>query len=196
MPPIKKQKKQEYKPLDNVLVLTTNSEEKSARRLGFPVYTYFPHEIKDFKNVVVIRYGNGYVEAVVENPIFAETDDFPNVINPASAIALNVNKDKALENLSKHVTTPQIYKDFVPKGRKCVYRKTAHAFGEGFKLKKGGFKVEDGHYATDFISTKREVRVFVAGNKTLCCSRKKTNKKDLFKGILIKNIIIKSEIKF
>jgi len=174
MPPIVKNNKIEPK----IIVLTTNSEEKSAKKLGFDTFTYYPNHIQDFKNVVVLRYGNGFLEAIVENPIFAETDDFPNVINPAAAISLNVIKDKALENLSKHVLTPQMYKDFVPKGKKVVYRENAHSFGKGFKVRKGGFKVEEGRYATDFITTKREVRVFVCDNKTLTCSRRKTNKKD------------------
>jgi len=66
----------------------------------------------------------------------------------------------------------------IPYGKTVVSRPLTHAAGIGFQLKKGPFEVVKGEYCTEFISTDKEFRVFVAGNKTLVCSREKARKDD------------------
>ena len=46
-----------------IIVLTTGSEEKSAKKLGYPTYTYLPYDKKNHDELVVIRWGNGFVSA-------------------------------------------------------------------------------------------------------------------------------------
>ena len=161
-----------------IIVLTTVSEEKSARKLGYPTYTYLPYEKKNHDELVVIRWGNGFVSAPILNPIFDEQDDFKYVLNPQKSIELNVTKNKSFEILSATVPMPKIYKLKIPSRKTAVYRPTQHAGGSNFKLQKGPFIIEPNHYATEFIRTNREIRVFVCGNKSLTCSREKGKKSD------------------
>ncbi len=164
--------------MDKIIVLTTASEEKSAKKLGFPTHTYFNGYKDDYKNHCIIRLGNGFTEGLTKNPIFDTEKDFPNVLNSIESIQGNVKKNEALEKLSKVVNTPRIFKDKTPRGTMVVKRPTAHTGGTDFEVVKGGFKINKGFYCTQFIKTKTEVRVFLCGQKTLTCSRKKSNKQD------------------
>jgi len=160
-----------------IIVLTTGSEEKSARRLGYPTYTYLPYG-QNLKDKVIIRWGNGFLNAPIENIIFSETDDFDNVINRQKSIELNVDKPKALQTISKAVLTPKIYLTAVPNKKIVVFRPKTHSSGQGFQLLKGPFNIVSESYATEYIKTEKEIRVFVCGNKTLTCSREKAKKAD------------------
>lgn len=160
----------------NVIVLTPD-HESTARRIGYPISTYLPYNT-DLKKTVVIRWGNGFQDAPIKDPIFSEYEDFENVLNKQKSIELNVNKPEALKVLSRVVNTPKAYFDAVPSRKTVVYRPTSHAKGSGFSLKAGPFLIQKGYYATEFIKTKKEVRVFVCGNRTMTCSREKGKKSD------------------
>ncbi len=164
--------------MDKIIVLTTASEEKSAKKLGFPTHTYFNGYKDDYKNHCIIRLGNGFTEGLTKNPIFDTEKDFPNVLNSIESIQGNVKKNEALEKLSKVVSVPRIFKNNVPHRVLAVHRPVSHTGGKGFAVEKGPFQIKDGHYATEFIKTNKEIRIFVCGLKTLTCSRKKMNKKD------------------
>lgn len=171
--PVKESPKKSMK----IMVLTTGSEEKSARRLGFETATYWPFG-KNPNEYIVIRAGNGYERAPIKDLIFAETNDFDRVINTQDSIILNVNKPKALKVLASVVNTPKVYNGIVPKGKYAVVRPKSHAGGAGFQLIKGPYAIPDGHYATEFVRTEKEIRIFCCGSKTITCSREKGKKTD------------------
>ncbi len=160
-----------------ILVLTTGSEEKSARRLGFETHIYWPYNY-DLKNTCVIRWGNGYQNAPILDPIFSETDDFDCVLNKQKSIELNVNKPEALKILNKVVPTPIIYKSKIPSRKYAILRTKQHSSGQNFQVVKGPLPIPAGHYATSLIRTNKEVRIFLCGNKTMMCSREKAKKND------------------
>jgi predicted ATP-grasp superfamily ATP-dependent carboligase len=163
--------------MENVILLTIDSELKSASKLGFKTQTYFSDFKENYDNHVIVRWGYGY-DVAAKDLIFCDSKDFKNVLNPLESIKLNVRKNEAIQVLSKVVKTPKIYLDKVPKNKLVVYRPTSHAAGKDFQLKKGPFQIPNGFYATEFIKTDKEVRVFVCGNKTLTCSREKAKKSD------------------
>lgn len=154
----------------NIRLLTINSEEKSAKKLGFPVQTFFSGHKESFDNDIVVRWGYGFSIATADK-IFCDNPDFKNVINPEESIKLNVEKIKSIQVLSRVVPTPKIYLDKVPAGVQVVYRPKNHAGGVGFELRRGPFDLDGNHYATQYIPTNREIRVFVCGQRTLTCSR-------------------------
>ena len=163
--------------MENVILLTIDSELKSAEKLGFKTQTHFYDHKENYNNHVIIRFGYGY-DVPSKDLIFSDSNDFDNVINPLDSIKLNVRKNEAIQVLSKVVKTPKIYLEKVPKGKLVVYRPTSHSSGKDFLLKKGPFEIPKGFYATEFIRTDKEVRVFVCGHKTLTCSREKAKKSD------------------
>jgi hypothetical protein len=165
------------KELPEIIVFAPNSELKSAQRLGFPTFDHVEKYKEDYDGKIIIRWGYGY-DAKSKDMIFCDSKDFENVVNPVDTIQLNVRKHEAIQVLSKVVKTPKIYLNKVPSNRLVVYRPTAHAGGKDFNVKRGPFNIPQGYYATQFIKTNKEVRVFVCGNKTLTCSREKAKKDD------------------
>ena len=161
-----------------VIVLTTESEKLSAEKLGYETHTHYHGVKSQHKGTVVIRWGNGFSEAASDNFIFDDTLDFPNVLNSIDSIQNNVKKHEALQILNKAVNTPKIFKGKVPAKVTAVFRPTQHAGGANFQLKKGPFNIPNGYYATEFIKTDKEVRVFVCGNRTITCSREKGKQSD------------------
>ena len=129
-------------------------------RLGFPISTFLPYGT-DTKKTVIVRWGNGFQNAPIENYIFSDQDDFEHVLNKQKSIELNVNKPEALKVLSKVVNTPKIYFDKVPSRKTVVYRPTSHAKGSDFTLKKGPFKIPEGYYATQYIKNPRRNFVYL-----------------------------------
>ncbi len=151
-----------------ISILTIGSEFESAQRLGWPTSIYHKEYLSNYKaDEIVIRWGNS-------SPLYDKDGnglDFPNVVNPASAIAFNCEKNLALEAISKVVLTPTQYKEKVPSGIQAVVRGTSHSGGKGFNVMKGPVKIADWQYATKFIRTKTEYRVWFCGDKTLCAKR-------------------------
>jgi glutathione synthase/RimK-type ligase-like ATP-grasp enzyme len=163
-------KKDKSKFMPKLTLLTIPSEEKSARKLGIPLQTYYNGHVEDLSDSVVIRYGYGH-DIDSRDSIFGDLDDFRYVLNNKHAIQLNVDKIKSHEVLSKVVNTPKFYLDEVPKGKTVVKRYKNHAAGANFEIVKGPFKIPEGFYCSEFVDTKTEVRVFICGDKTLTCSR-------------------------
>lgn len=158
-----------------IKVITIESERKSAEKLGWPTYSSPHFYVDDCENDVIIRWGYG---AELYNRQM-KLQEFTNVINPSKAIALNCDKNKALQKLASVVNTPKIYLKKVPKGKLVVYRSTSHTGGNGFNVQRGPIKIEMGRYATEFINTKTEFRVWFANGKTMMARRYTTNKEKL-----------------
>lgn len=154
--------------IKDIVVFTCTAEQESAQKLGFKTIVGNNVYKEDFKNSICIRWGMGMNIYSRLNPIRC---DFNRVVNPARAIQLNVQKNRALDAISRVVHTPKIFHDFVPKGKTVVYRPTTHAAGAGFFVTNGPFEVEEGHYATEFFKTDVEYRMFFCGNKTMCARR-------------------------
>lgn len=140
-------------------LLTIDNEYRSACRLGIPTDTYYDTPPQ---NSIVIRWGN--------SEIYGDRD-FQKVINSSEAIKLNCDKRLALIQLNRVVTTPTIFDKEIPKGVIGVVRPYTHSSGYGFCTRLGPHKIPEDYYSTEFIKTTKEVRVWFAGDKTLCGRR-------------------------
>lgn len=154
----------------NIYVFTCESERASAEKLGFKTFVGNYHFTEQFKNDICIRWGLG-ADLLSSPKMGSKTKEFNRVINPAKAIQLNVEKDEALKTMSKVVNTPKIYSGKVPKNKLAVYRPTSHAGGKGFQVLRGPFEIGPDCYATQYLRTNNEFRVFFCGNKTICAKR-------------------------
>ena len=153
-------------------ILTIDSELYSANKLDFPVHTYlFNNLVGMYDTDVWIRWGNG--ECLFNKE--GKAVDFKNVINNKDSIYLNCSKEEALEKMAEVVNTPKIYKKYIPPNKIAVIRPICHTGGSGFCIKKGKLKIKDGLYATSFIRTSKEVRVWFCGQYTLMARRVTSN---------------------
>lgn len=157
----------------NIKVFTIDSELESAKKLGFETSTY-PYRVEDYDNYIVIRWGFGQEIYNRENKL----SDFKRVINPQRSIQLNCRKNVALRVMSRVVNTPRMFVRRVPRGL-YVYRPTHHTSGQCFAVNTGPFRIRRGFYATEFIRTETEFRVWFCGNATLCAKRVTQSKEKL-----------------
>lgn len=153
-----------------IRVHTIGSEEESARRLRFPTFTRVDDYTNNLKNNLVIRLGNSILLYDEDKPN-CKLKEFDYVINPAAAISFNCQKNLSLERLSTVVNTPKIFKRTVPEGQLAVVRPTAHSGGKGFEVLKGSLTLPYGYYATEFLKTETEFRVWFCGNATMIAQR-------------------------
>jgi hypothetical protein len=160
-----------------IKLLTISSELESAQKLGFETVTEFQSDfVSDLSKDIVVRWGNSGL--YYKSKTSYTTCDFDNVINPSSAIRKNCHKLRALQTLAEIVDIPKIYHDAVPKEQKIVLRRTEHAAGSDFFVKTGPMKVDYGYYATEFIETETEYRVWFCGKETFACKRVPLNQAD------------------
>lgn len=140
-------------------VLTIDPEYDSAQKLGYETYT--SNGAIEKTQDVVIRWGNG----------FCPGKDWANVVNKASAIHLNIRKHESLKAMGKVVRTPTIWLKKIPKDVKAVLRPFEHSAGQHFQIVDGPYNIDPGWYATRYIKTKQEYRVWFAWDRTLCALR-------------------------
>lgn len=157
--------------MGQVILFTIRSEYDSAQKLGF-VTKLFPNiPAENFAGDVCIRWGLG---GKVLNKNYQEVE-FNKVINPGLNISSNCNKLQALITLSKAVNTPKLYQTKVPKGKLVVRRPINHTGGDGFSVQTGPITLlKDREYATQFIKTDKEFRVYYCANgggKFMMCRR-------------------------
>ncbi len=153
-----------------IKLLTIGSELSSAKKLGLDVATSFEDKfVSDFKKDVVVRWGAS--ELYYNDSNGYSCRDFPNVINKSLVISKNCHKKSALQRLSKVVNTPKIYQGKVPAGIKVVIRPIQHAGGNDFSIQKGPLDIEYDYYATEFIETDKEFRVWFCGDAMFACRR-------------------------
>ena len=152
-------------------VLTVESEYNSALRLGYGEDNTLTENgyTSDFDNDLVIRWGNSYQAKYKEGERMHRVE-YKRVINPRIAIRLNCNKPVALGKLSTVVDTPKLWfpGDRVPAGETVVYRADRHAGGSGFNVQNGPFTVDPERYATGWLQSDTEFRVWFCGNSTMC----------------------------
>ena len=142
----------------SVTILTIESELESAERLGFATDL----ELDPSFDGTVIRWGNSTIYGGRE---------FSRVVNPAESIALNVHKLNALRKLSNVVKTPRAFVTKVPSGVTALLRSIKHGEEATFKIVKGPHDVPNDHYATTWIHTDLEYRVWFAWDKTITAKR-------------------------
>lgn len=158
------------------IILTCHSEFESAKKLGYKeTFEYLPGYVEDYNNSLIIRWGNG----VGYHTKCGAPMEFPNVITNYKDIELNCAKNKASKKLSEVVLTPKLWTDTVPKNKWAVFRPTSHAGGKDFQVKKGPFKIDGSHYATEFIKSDKEIRVWYCNGRTICARRVTKNQKRL-----------------
>lgn len=150
-------------------LLIPTAKRESARDMGFPTFrtNEFPHHKKQYRESLVIRWGNSCLFETNDG----KTREFKNVANPSSAIALNCDKYRARRTFAKVVNTPKDFKSLVPRGEYAVVRPESHAAGSGFQVVEGPFVVPAWHYASEFVKTDKEYRVWFADGKTFAGQR-------------------------
>lgn len=143
-----------------IAIVTIDSEIDSISKLGYPTYTC---ECKVPRGETIVRWGKG--EVCADRKI-------EQAVNPSQAIKLNVNKLVALRALKEAgLLVPRIFDDSVPEDENAVYRPINHSRGENFQVSKGPFKIDSGYYATKFISTPTEIRVWYGFGSAICARR-------------------------
>lgn len=145
-------------------VLTCPSELESAQKLGYPTYTDVG---QPSPSTTVLRWGNSELLG---------GHDFPARVNPAEAIKLNCHKRKALVRMAEagiHTPDRWRYGEIVGATTSgwALLRPLAHSRGENFSLIRPGRAVPADHYATEWIQTDREYRVWFAWDRTLIAQR-------------------------
>ena len=155
-------------------VLTCESEQASATRLRYEDVTTDVKSVEDWENDLVIRWGRSAWSWTTDyrgNEVRAE---YNRVINPRRAIYLNCCKAKALQRLQEVVNTPNIWLpgQTVPEGQEAVHRAVHHAGGAGFNVQTGPFVVAPESYATSWIPSRVEYRVWFCGDDTMCGVRR------------------------
>jgi hypothetical protein len=161
-----------------IRILTIDSERGSAERLGYDIIDDL-ETVDHYHDDIIIRWGNsGYVYDLLSRGV-----EFPKVINPRSAIRQNCRKNEALLRFSEVVNTPKVWleDEEVPDNQLAVYRYREHSGGSGFSVKRGPFIVEEDHYATEWLATPTELRVWFCGDKTMCGTRVKLPSQQLDK---------------
>lgn len=150
-------------------LLIPTAKRESARDMGFPTFrtNEFPNHKKQYRESLVIRWGNS---CLFETPD-GHTREFKNVANPSAAISLNCDKYRARRTFAKVVNTPEDYRTEVPRNKYAVVRPETHSAGSGFQIVKGPFSVPVWHYASEFIKTDKEYRVWFADGKTFAGQR-------------------------
>lgn len=151
-----------------IRVLTIQNEAESAKRLGFQTDIVPWVDTEEYDNDIVVRWGCGHKYTNRRG----NTAEFKHCINTRDAIRGNCNNK--LESLKRYATVipvPEIFEKSVPKDVLAVYRPVTHSAGEGFKVKKGPFEVASGYYATRFIPSEWEYRVWFANGHTLRAKR-------------------------
>jgi hypothetical protein len=155
-----------------IKLFTICSEQRSAEKLGFPTFTYSGYNVNEFNNDVVLRWGNSMYLCNSENRV----QEFKNVINHSKSIHLNCQKLNALKALSTVVKTPTIFEKVVPKRQLSVIRPHTHTGGSGFSVKRGPYVIDNSVYATQYLKTNIEYRVWYINGQTLMARRITSNK--------------------
>jgi hypothetical protein len=157
-----------------IQLYTIDSELKSAKRLGFPATIHLGGFSSKYDNCVIVRWGNSELHYKDES---GKISDFKSIINTSRAISLNCDKAKASALLGKVVKTPRLFRDKIPKGITAVVRPETHSAGYGFEVVTGPHELKNGNYATEFIQTDTEYRVWFAGDRTIHGQRVNLDKK-------------------
>ena len=149
------------------VVLTIKPEFESAKKLGFQTISNTSRDVEWFDNKLVIRWGNSQCSFGKDG--FKR--DFKHVLNSAAAIRANCYKSQSIRQIAKVAPTPTIFGMCIPKNKLAVLRPCEHSGGSSFKVIKGPYEIPCSHYATEFIKTDTEYRVWFAGDKTIYAKR-------------------------
>jgi hypothetical protein len=162
---------------NSIKVVTIKAERDSAKCLGYDVSTVLPHNNND----LIIRWGNSSLACYSDSRGATYWGDYSKVINPSSAIRLNCYKSLALKKMSSVINIPAMWgpDEYVPEDKLVVYRTEQHSGGKGFNVKRGPFCVKEGYYATEYLPTDTEYRVWFCGNRTMYSPRVKYTKEQL-----------------
>ena len=142
----------------------------TVKQLGYSTSAWLEGKVGDYDNDVIIRWGN---HSTFHNRL-GLAREFRNVLNPAKAITLNINKVEAHKVLSQAVRTPKLYTRQTPAYGLFVVRPYSHQGGSGFKVVEAKGKPIDlggWSYATEFLRTDREFRVWFVGDRTIRARR-------------------------
>ena len=140
-----------------ILLYSLQNDLEKVSTIGLPTVSSLDGlPARQINNTVVVRWGKSMIPNGYER-------DFKYVINPSNAIRLNVQKKRAQEVMIRRgVRTPRLFDKVVPKGVVAVMRPMEHEEGNGYTICRGEMHVPPGHYATEFIKTDTEVRVWFA----------------------------------
>jgi predicted ATP-grasp superfamily ATP-dependent carboligase len=160
-------------------LFTISSELESARRLGLPTFTgEIPEYLDFYKGDICIRWGNS-------RSVFNKRDEkkeFPHVLQTSKAIRANCDKYASKKKLEEAgISVPKTYIGTIPSGIKCVVRPFEHSSGKEFSIKTGPCEIGSEEYGSEYLRSKKEVRIWFVGRSTLMarrCPLKGTEEKD------------------
>lgn len=139
------------------LIFCFYDDFKKVSKIGLPtVHSLEGLKKRELHSRPVIRWGKS-------NPIekrWPGKKEFKHVLNKASSIKLNCQKRRALEKMSRVVETPRLFKRHIPAKTLAVVRPHTHAEGCQFSVIEGPLYLSNGYYGTEYLRTKREVRVW------------------------------------
>ena len=142
----------------------TYSASHTVKKLGFKTSTWLDRRSDNYRDDVIVRWGN------------TGGGEYRNVLNPARAIILNTNKVEAHDAMAKVVRVPRLFRKYTPNFGIFVVRPMTHQGGHGFKVIEANGKPINLNYqyATEFLRTNAEYRVWFCGNRTLRAQRART----------------------
>lgn len=145
-------------------ILTSENELESATKLGFNTY---------LSTDSFWRYNTPLREPIVRWGCskLIKDEEFQTVANPASAIKLNCDKPLARRTLGEVVKVPVNFDAEIPANTVAVLRRRNHSAGSDFHLVQGPAIVPVDHYASEYIATDAECRVWFADGAVLCGRR-------------------------
>jgi glutathione synthase/RimK-type ligase-like ATP-grasp enzyme len=146
------------------------SRSHTVKQLGYSTSAHLDGRVGDYDRDVIIRWGN---HTTFYNR-FGQAREFRNVLNPAKAITLNINKIAAHKVLSEAVRTPKLFTRQTPARGTFVVRPYSHQGGSGFRVVEAkGQPINLGNYeyATEFLRTATEFRVWFVGDRTIRARR-------------------------
>lgn len=153
-----------------IKVVTIDSERDSVGRLGYAVEPRLQYG-QEYDNDIVIRWGNSTLPYYSPNRSTAR--EFKRVLNSSESIRGNLKKQDSLKIMQEFVKIPKLwcYGERVPSNITVAYRPVKHSGGSDFRVITGPFAVERGFYATEWIATPTEYRVWFCGDRTMYALR-------------------------
>lgn len=135
---------------------------KSARLIGYPAYQDSITDLLPGESVII--WGNSDARPIEGHPM----------LNSNSRICTNKLRMHQTFQAGE-VPSPTLYERDIPDGVEAVIRPLEHQGGSGFMRGRGPLRVPSGHYATEFLESELEYRVFFFNEEKFNVCRTKTS---------------------
>lgn len=140
----------------SLILYSFQSDVDKLEKLGINLTTRVDMRVADHANDVVIRWG----KSILPKDGAGKRREFVHTLNEARCIRLNCRKPVALAKLGEVVRTPRMWTKRMPLRKLAVIRPLTHRGGSDFRIVSGPCRIPKGHYATEYIRTQFEARVW------------------------------------